>query len=101
MRIIRVISALALGALWAPAATPVKFPEVYPPQNDVAVDHRVATPMRDGVILYADVYRPLKSGKYPVIVSRTPYSTERAPAAYEEPLFYARRGYVFVIGGKW
>jgi hypothetical protein len=47
--------------------------------------------MRDGVTLYADVYRPVKDGKYPVLVSRTPYSTERAPSAYEEPLFFARR----------
>src|SRR6185503_16146604 len=52
--------------------------------------------MRDGVTLFADVYRPVKGGKYPVLVSRTPYSTERAPSAYEEPLFFARRGYVFI-----
>src|SRR2546430_8927102 len=78
------------------AAPPVKLPEIYPPSNDVKVDHHVAVPMRDGVTLYADVYRPVKDGKYPVLVSRTPYSTERAPSAYEEPLFFARRGYVFV-----
>src|SRR5437870_5075594 len=78
------------------AAPVVKFAAVYPPLNDVRVDHRVATRMRDGVVLYADVYRPVTEGKYPVLVSRTPYSTERAPSAYEEPLFFARRGYVFV-----
>ncbi len=81
MKILRIPWTFAMCTLCAFAATPIKFPEVYPPQNDVAVDHRVATPMRDGVILYADVYRPVKSGKYPVNVSRTPYSTERAPAA--------------------
>lgn len=87
---------LALAVLCAAAAGPVKFPKIYPPANDVAVDNRVAIPMRDGVILYADVYRPVKSDKYPVIVSRTPYSTERAPSAFQEPLFFAQRGFVFV-----
>src|SRR6266851_1165440 len=78
------------------AAPPIKLPEIYPVGNDVKVDHRVAVPMRDGVTLYADVYRPVRAGKYPVLVSRTPYSTERAPSAYEEPLFFAPRGYVLV-----
>ncbi|MDG6926779.1 MAG: hypothetical protein JRN09_09540, partial [Nitrososphaerota archaeon] len=29
--------------------------------------------MRDGVTLYADVYRPNAEGKFPVILMRTPY----------------------------
>ena len=33
----------------------VAFRKIYPPTNDVAVDHHVAIPMRDGAILYADV----------------------------------------------
>jgi hypothetical protein len=66
--------------------------------------------MRDGAMLYADVYRPVGQGKYPVLVSRTPYSTERAPSAYEAAVYFARRGYVFVFqdvrgrhesDGKW
>src|SRR5262249_30433720 len=73
------------------------FPAVYPPTNDVKVDHHVAMPMRDGVKLYADVYRPAGDGKYPVLLSRTPYSTQRYPSAYQEPLFFASRGYVFVF----
>ena len=75
----------------------VKFAPVYQPNNDVKIDHRVAIRMRDGVILYADVYRPAQEGKYPVLVSRTPYSTQRAPNSHEEPLFFASRGYVFVF----
>jgi hypothetical protein len=71
-------------------------PEAYPPTNDIHVENRVAVPMRDGVNLYADVYRPAADGKYPVIVSRTPYSTERAPASHELPVFFSRRGFVFV-----
>ena len=56
-----------------------------------------AIPMRDGVILYADVYRPVGEGRYPVLVSRTPYSTERFPRAYEAGVYFSRRGYVYVF----
>ena len=73
------------------------FPPAYPPTNDIKLDNYVATPMRDGVKLYSDVYRPAAPGRYPVIVSRTPYSTERAPGSHEAPIFFARRGYVYVF----
>ena len=61
------------------AAPPVKFQAARPPSHDVRMENLVPIPMRDGVNLYADVYRPVKEGKYPVLVSRTPYSTERYP----------------------
>jgi putative CocE/NonD family hydrolase len=60
------------------------------------MENLVPIPMRDGVNLYADVYRPANEGKYPVLVSRTPYSTERYPSAYTAAVFFAQRGYVFV-----
>ena len=53
--------------------------------------------MRDGVTLYADVYRPVGDGRYPVLVSQTPYSTERFPTAYDAAVYFARRGYVYVF----
>jgi hypothetical protein len=71
-------------------------PAEVPPRNDIRIENRVPVPMRDGVILYADVYRPVDEGRYPVIVSRTPYSTERFPSAYEAAVYIARRGYVYV-----
>lgn len=92
------------------AAAQVKFPAPYPPTNDVHLENLVAIPMRDGVNLYADVYRPLGQGRYPVIVSRTPYSTERYPSAYTAAVFFSQRGYAFVYqdvrgrhesDGKW
>ncbi len=73
------------------------FPASQPPRNDIRIENRVAIPMRDGVVLYADVYRPVGDGKYPVIVSRTPYSTERTPDAYGAAVFFSRRGYVYVF----
>jgi putative CocE/NonD family hydrolase len=43
---------------------------------DVRVERNVAVPMRDGVILRADVYRPSDDGPYPVLVMRTPYGKQ-------------------------
>lgn len=85
------LALLAAGAIQAQ-----KFPASYPPTNDIVMENLVPIPMRDGVKLYADVYRPAQPGKYPVLVSRTPYSTERYPAAYADAVFFARRGYAFV-----
>jgi hypothetical protein len=76
--------------------TPVRFPAAVEPRNDIRLDNMVAVPMRDGVKLYADVYRPAAEGRYPVIVSLTVYSTERFPSAYATGVYLARRGYVYV-----
>jgi putative CocE/NonD family hydrolase len=73
-----------------------KLPANIPPRNDIAIENRVPVPMRDGTVLYADVYRPAADGTYPVLVSRTPYSTERFPSAYEGAVYFAQRGYVYV-----
>ncbi len=81
---------------FAQGRTPVRFPEAVAPRNDIRMDNRVPVKMRDGVILYADVYRPVDAGQYPVIVSITPYSTERFPSAYATGVYLARRGYVYV-----
>ena len=67
-----------------------------PPRNDIALDNRVSIPLRDGVVLFADVYRPAGDGRHPVLVSKTPYSTERFPTAYEAAVYFAQRGYVYV-----
>ena len=75
----------------------VRFPADVPPRNDIRVDNLVPVRMRDGVTLFADVYRPLGEGRYPVILSRTPYSTERFPSAFEAGVYFAQRGYVYVF----
>ena len=37
------------------------------------MEHDIAIPMRDGTILRADIYKPVDEGKFPVIVTRSPY----------------------------
>ena len=88
---------LSLLVALSPLSAQVNFPAPRPPSNDIRLENHVPIPMRDGVVLYADVYRPVGGGKYPVLVSRTPYSTQRFPNAYAAPVFFARRGYVFVF----
>ena len=45
-------------------------------------EHDVAVPMRDGVVLRADVWRPQGSGPFPVLVYRTPYGKTAAQTDY-------------------
>ncbi|MFC1793218.1 CocE/NonD family hydrolase [Planctomycetota bacterium] len=39
----------------------------------VKIERNVPVPMRDGIILRADVHRPNRGGPYPVLIKRTPY----------------------------
>jgi uncharacterized protein len=96
--IVAVLTSILLGEPPAanPGSSPVRFPADVPPRNDIALDNRVPIPLRDGVRLFADVYRPAGDGRYPVLVSKTPYSTERFPTAYEAAVYFAQRGYVYV-----
>ena len=75
----------------------MRFPADVRPRNDIVVDNRVPVRMRDGVTLYADVYRPTGNGRHPVLLSITPYSTERFPTAYDAAVYFAQRGYVYVF----
>ena len=38
------------------------------------IDQKVMVPMRDGVRLATDIYRPKTDSKTPIIFSRTPYN---------------------------
>lgn len=37
------------------------------------LERDLPVPMRDGTVLYADVYRPAGAGRYPALLQRTPY----------------------------
>ena len=67
------------------------------------IDQKVMMPMRDGVRLATDIYRPKTDEKVPIIFSRTPYNfnswgdgeerTRTAQRAYE----VVKRGYAYVV----
>ena len=62
----------------------------------VVVERDVDSRMRDGVVLRADIYHPLGSGIYPVLLCRTPYnkSWERFVDISNT---IARHGYTVVV----
>jgi putative CocE/NonD family hydrolase len=80
---------LLLGAGAAPAVDS-------PVSELIRIDSLVPVPMRDGVKLYADVYRPRREGKFPVLVTRTPYGVQR-DGMHEHKVQFAQRGYAVVV----
>ena len=83
----RVICALLVTLSWAGALA--RAEEHY----EVVVERDVPAKMRDGVVLRADIYRPKAEGKFPVLLTRTPYD-KRGEMDFG-PLA-AARGYVVV-----
>jgi putative CocE/NonD family hydrolase len=64
----------------------------------VTIEYDVPVPMRDGVVLRADVYRPEGDGPWPVIVARTPYDkTDTLELQFLDPVRAARRGFIAVV----
>ena len=78
--------------------------DIYKKLEAIAViDQKVMMPMRDGVRLATDIYRPKGNAKVPIVFSRTPYNfntwgdgemrTRGLEAAYEA----VQRGYAYVV----
>ena len=69
-----------------------------PESHVLKMETNVAVPMRDGTILYADIYRPDGPGPFPVLLQRTPYDKNMPLSLIMlDPLKAARNGYVVVI----
>lgn len=66
-----------------------RIPKAYKIREEKNVPAR----MRDGVTLYADVYRPEAPGRFPVVLMRTPYGKEMTAANAKR---FVPNGYVFV-----
>lgn len=68
------------------------------PDHGVRKDSDVPVEMRDGTVLYADVYQPDSPGEFPVLIERTPYGkSSSSETSFGAGEFYASRGYVTVI----
>ena len=61
------------------------------------LEKNVPVPMRDGVVLRADVMRPAEGDKFPVLVYRTPYGKDAAQQEYTTFKHGVERGYAVVI----
>jgi len=65
---------------------------------DLLISKNVQVPMRDGVQLASDVYRPAVDGRYPTIVNRLPYDKELPIVNFSfDVLRAARAGYAVVV----
>ena len=66
-----------------------------PALEEIRIDRHQAVPMRDGVRLYADVYRPAGAGRWPTLVVRTPYGVQR-DGGHAAMIRFAQHGYAIV-----
>ena len=67
-------------------------------QFPVVIERDLPMTTRDGITLYADIARPDVPGRFPVLVSRTPYGKQLAvqnPNGSNQ--YFARHGYVTVM----
>lgn len=77
---------------------------IYRKLDSIAViDQKVMMPMRDGIRLATDIYRPKGDGKYPIVFSRTPYNFntwidgKMTTGTLEQAYQAVSRGYAFVV----
>jgi hypothetical protein len=66
------------------------------PIFSITQDIDVKVPMRDGVKLSTDLYIPSGSGKFPTILTRTPYDNNAA-GLVGPAMYFAARGYVVAV----
>jgi putative CocE/NonD family hydrolase len=72
-------------------------------ERNAIIEQKVMVPMRDGVRMAADVYRPKSGGPFPVIFSRTPYNFnswrdgEFSAGTYRSAWNAVSRGYAYVV----
>ena len=63
----------------------------------ITVERDIRVPMRDGVNLIADIYRPATPGAHPVLLNRSPYDRRSGSSGtYRHPEWWALRGYIVV-----
>lgn len=90
---------LACLSIWGQSAE-----EIYRRLQEIGIiDQKVMMPMRDGIRLATDIYRPKGNQRVPVIFSKTPYNFnswdngEHRLSAYSEAYQAVKRGYAFVV----
>src|SRR5438445_13706664 len=64
--------------------------------GDLRLEINKRVPMRDGVSLSADVYRPASSGKFPALLMRT-YWGKHESGKIKMALYFVKRGYAVVL----
>ena len=73
------------------------MPEMMGPHTTIRNELNLPVVMRDGITLYADVYRPDVEGPLPVLLQRTPYDKSQGRTGALEVIRAASHGYAVVI----
>lgn len=68
-----------------------------PPPAEVVIHYDAPCRLQDGTVLRADIARPAGDGRWPVILTRTPYGKAYAPGFTTELTHGARHGFVTII----
>ena len=101
---IRIVSAFLFVLSFVGTIAVQAQSDIFEKLEEIAIiDQKVMMPMRDGVRLATDIYRPKTDKKVPIIFSRTPYNfnswgdgeqrTRTAQSAYDA----VKRGYAYVV----
>lgn len=97
-----ICSLIAFGQVWLFAQTAQQQTELAKYIQDNYAKREVSIPMRDGVNLFTAIYEPkARTGKYPILLNRTPYSispygADKFKTSLGPSELYAREGYIFV-----
>ena len=63
---------------------------------DIRIQLDLKIPMRDGVYLYGAAYRPARGERFPVLLIRSPYSTQH-PRYVDWAVRFSRSGYAVIM----
>lgn len=89
------LSADPLNLKWRIADIAVGLPQ---PKYSVEAIQNVSVPMRDGVLLSADIYKPSAKGQFPVVLIRTMYGKENPNDKYSLiGGLFASQGFAVVV----
>jgi hypothetical protein len=66
-------------------------------KNRPSIKETLNVPMRDGIALRADIWRPSSDGRFPVLLYRTPYGRKSAEKEYPTFDHAVERGYAVLI----
>jgi putative CocE/NonD family hydrolase len=100
---IRYLLTFSIG-VWLTVSTTLAQSDILSKLQEIAIiDQKVMMPMRDGVRLSTDIYRPKTNQPVPVIFSKTPYNFnswgdgEMRTGTYNAAYEAVRRGYAYVV----
>jgi len=89
-----VLLSSALLAAWSEKASNKDLAQ---DKNHATIKQTADVPMRDGIALRADIWRPSSDGRFPVLVYRTPYGRKSAEKEYTTFDHAVGRGYAVLI----